>query len=182
MHEGKSPLGQPRAYPVSLASGKPHLVRLSLFGSGLSGLGIRTWDALIKNGEVLFSKSKMLNIKREIEQSYACLDDNIPQYFANRLNSSEHWRMISEFYNSLAYLDIETTGLSSSIDYITTIALYDGKSISYYIHDKNLDAFKQDIQKYKLLIRTMGNVLIYRSCKVILVLKYPTFILILDIC
>ena len=40
MHEGKSPLGQPRAYPVSLASGKPHLVRLSLFGSGLSGLGV----------------------------------------------------------------------------------------------------------------------------------------------
>ena len=32
-------MGKPRAYPVSLASGKPHLVRLSLFGSGLSGLG-----------------------------------------------------------------------------------------------------------------------------------------------
>ena len=44
MHEGKSPLGQPRAYPVSLASGKPHLVRLSLFGSGLSGLGIYQID------------------------------------------------------------------------------------------------------------------------------------------
>ena len=39
MHEGKSPLGKPRAYPVSLASGKPHLVRLSLFGFGLSELG-----------------------------------------------------------------------------------------------------------------------------------------------
>jgi len=42
MHEGKSPLGKPRAYPVSLASGKSHLVRLSLslFGFGLSELGI----------------------------------------------------------------------------------------------------------------------------------------------
>ena len=40
MHEGKSPLGKPRAYPVSLASGKPHLVRLSLFGFGLSELGM----------------------------------------------------------------------------------------------------------------------------------------------
>lgn len=123
----------------------------------LWSLGIMTWDALIKNGEVLFSKSKMLDIKREIAQSYACLDDNIPQYFTSRLNSSEHWRIISEFYDSIAYLDIETTGLSSSIDHITTISLYDGKSISYYIHDKNLDAFKEDIQKYKLLITYNGK-------------------------
>jgi len=39
MHEGKSPLGKPRAYPVSLALGEPYLVRLSLFGFGLSELG-----------------------------------------------------------------------------------------------------------------------------------------------
>ena len=39
MPEEKSPLGKPRADPVSLASGKPHLVRLSLFGFGLSELG-----------------------------------------------------------------------------------------------------------------------------------------------
>ena len=44
MHEGKSPLGKPRAYPVSLASGEPHLVRLSLFGFGLSELGIEDVD------------------------------------------------------------------------------------------------------------------------------------------
>ena len=43
MHLGKSPLGKPRAYPVSLASGKPHFVRLSLFGFGLSELGSGDW-------------------------------------------------------------------------------------------------------------------------------------------
>jgi hypothetical protein len=40
MHMGKLPLGKPRADPVSLASGKPCLVRLSLFGSGLFELGV----------------------------------------------------------------------------------------------------------------------------------------------
>src|ERR1035437_2784827 len=41
MHEGKSPLGKLRAFPLSLASGKSPLVRLSLslFGFGLSELG-----------------------------------------------------------------------------------------------------------------------------------------------
>ena len=42
-------MGKPRAYPVSLASGKPHFVRLSLFGFGLSELGEnhRSHDQLI---------------------------------------------------------------------------------------------------------------------------------------
>jgi hypothetical protein len=42
MHEGKSPLGKLRAFPLSLASGKSPLVRLSLslFGFGLSELGV----------------------------------------------------------------------------------------------------------------------------------------------
>jgi len=40
LDEGKSPLGKPRASPVSLASGEPTLFeRLSLFGFGLSELG-----------------------------------------------------------------------------------------------------------------------------------------------
>jgi len=119
--------------------------------------GIRTWGALIENDNVQFSKSKMPEIKKEIEQSDAYLNTQNPQYFANRLNPSEHWRMIPEFHDSTAYLDIETTGLSSRVDYITTIALYDGKSISYYIHNKNLDAFKEDIQKYKVLITYNGK-------------------------
>jgi hypothetical protein len=42
MHEGKSPLEKLRAFPLSLASGKSPLVRLSLslFGFGLSELGL----------------------------------------------------------------------------------------------------------------------------------------------
>jgi hypothetical protein len=46
MHEGKSPLGKLRAFPLSLASGKSPLVRLSLslFGFGLSELGFYQFD------------------------------------------------------------------------------------------------------------------------------------------
>jgi len=39
MPQEKSPWGKPHAYPVSLASGEPYLVRLFLFGFGLSELG-----------------------------------------------------------------------------------------------------------------------------------------------
>jgi hypothetical protein len=64
MHEGKSPLGKPRAYPVSLASGKPHLVRLSLFGSGLSGLGLRVQINQINVNA--FTVSSLVTVKEEL--------------------------------------------------------------------------------------------------------------------
>jgi len=36
-----------------------------------------------------------------------------------------HWKMIPNFIDRIAYLDIETTGLSPRYSYITTIAVYD---------------------------------------------------------
>jgi hypothetical protein len=75
----------------------------------------------------------------------------------NLLPSNQLWRLFSEFRDSIAYLDIETTGLDSWGNYITTIALYDGKSISYYIHNRNLDDFKKAIEKYKLIITYNGK-------------------------
>ena len=64
---------------------------------------------------------------------------------------SQHWRLFSSFRESTAYLDIETTGLDPWRDEITTIALYDGKSIYCYINGRNLDDFPKDIRKYKVL-------------------------------
>jgi hypothetical protein len=52
MHEGKSPLGKPRAYPVSLSPAEPHLVRLSLFGFGLSELGVGDRIGTIEEGKL----------------------------------------------------------------------------------------------------------------------------------
>ena len=75
--------------------------------------GVKTWDALLNNADVPFSKSRMVGITHEIEQSYAQLNEHKPCYFADKLNSSELWRIIPEFYGSMAFLDIETTGLDS---------------------------------------------------------------------
>lgn len=54
------------------------------------------------------------------------------------------------------YLDIETTGLGY-YDSITTIALFDGRSISWYINGQNLDDFVKDIFKYRLIISYNGK-------------------------
>jgi uncharacterized protein YprB with RNaseH-like and TPR domain len=47
--------------------------------------------------------------------------------------------------------------LSRHYETITTIALYDGKSIFYYVKDRNLDDFPKDIKKYKVIVTYNGK-------------------------
>lgn len=77
-------------------------------------------------------------------------------YFTENLPTSQHWRMFRDFHHSCAFLDIETTGLST-FDEITTIALYDGKTIRHYVNGQNLDAFPSDIHEYRLLVSYNGK-------------------------
>src|SRR5262249_48058816 len=77
-------------------------------------------------------------------------------YFADKLPPNQHWRLYWDFHESCAFVDIETTGLSS-FDEITTIALYDGQTVRYYVNGENLDQFSSDILDYSLLITYSGK-------------------------
>lgn len=101
---------------------------------------------------------------REIAKNPGFLDDCVhhleqrnPAFFADNLKSDQHWRLFGDFQDSVAYVDIETTGLDKSYDKITTIALYDGDEVRTYVSGKNLDAFKTDIKQYRLLVTFNGK-------------------------
>lgn len=85
------------------------------------------------------------------------LEERNPAFFAENLKSDQHWRLFGDFRDSVAYVDIETTGLDKNHDHITTIALYDGKEVKTYVYGKNLQAFKTDIRDYKLLVTFNGK-------------------------
>ena len=57
----------------------------------------------------------------------------------------------------MVFLDIETTGLKMWGFEITTIALYNGESIHYYINGQNLDDFLDEINKYKVIVTYNGK-------------------------
>jgi len=78
-------------------------------------------------------------------------------YFAARMPASQHWRMFRDFRHSCAFVDIETTGLSSSFNEITTIVLYDGETIRHYVNGENLHDFPKDIREYRLLVSYNGK-------------------------
>jgi uncharacterized protein YprB with RNaseH-like and TPR domain len=85
------------------------------------------------------------------------LDKNNPAYFADHLPAGEHWRFFPQFRKTTAFMDIETTGMDVFGSEITTIALYDGESIKYYVQGQNLDAFMEDIGRYNVIVTYNGK-------------------------
>ncbi len=119
--------------------------------------GVHSWDDLLRGSCPYVFHMREDTIKRCIEESMDHLSKGNPKFFGNLLPSVQFWRLFPEFRETIAYLDIETTGLDSWSNEITTIALYDGKSIFTYIQGQNLDEFKEDIQKYKVLVTYNGR-------------------------
>ncbi len=119
--------------------------------------GVLDWDAFVRPCPIRLSRSRIGFLKKYLKESRTHLGNNNPNYFANLLPSSLHWRLFPEFRNSTVYLDIETTGLDRLNNDITMIGLYDGESVFSYVKGKNLDEFRQDIERYKVIVTYNGK-------------------------
>ncbi len=133
----------------------------------IPGIGPATeqkiWQANILNwkNEDRFPKlglspAKLDTIKSFARESNHHLEKGNPVFFEALLPANQHFRLFPEFRDTCAYLDIETTGLDASA-HITTIALYNGKDVRYFVLGKNLPDFLDEIHKYKILITYNGR-------------------------
>lgn len=119
--------------------------------------GILDWDcALTGLPEALNGRCPPL-LATAIQESRHALAREDARFFAERLSSKHHWRLYPAFRHRVAFLDIETTGLSSAGDHITTIAIYDGRGIHTFVHGRNLDEFPRVIRDYQLLVTYNGR-------------------------
>jgi len=119
--------------------------------------GFTDWDCISQGALHGLIKKRNGYLHAGIEESIKNLDDNNPAYFGSRLQSGQAWRMFPEFRSSIAYVDIETTGLDRGCDEITTIALFDGRSIRTYVQGENLSRFADDIRDYRVLVTYNGK-------------------------
>jgi len=119
--------------------------------------GVVSWDGLGDSAVAGVTARKRESLARHVEESRRQLAENNPSFFAETMPAAEHWRLFREFRDSVAYVDIETSGLGGYGDHITTIALYDGRTIRHYVHGQNLTDFKRDIREYRLLVTYNGK-------------------------
>jgi len=115
--------------------------------------GVCTWhDFLDRFGSSRFHKSYCSHLA---SSAYA-LKQKDARYFSNSIPSNELWRCFPHF-EDVAYVDIETTGLSAEKNDLTVIGLFDGDKTYSYVCEQNLDQFPEDIEKYDAIVTFNGS-------------------------
>ena len=118
--------------------------------------GILSWNDWREHSGVSLPKKSRMEIHEIFEISLDALKNHNPNFFCDRLTSSDQWRIFPHFRNSTAFIDIETTGLGEDSE-ITTIALYNGSEVFYYVNGRNLEDFIKDIAKYSVVVSYNGK-------------------------
>ena len=124
----------------------------------LKELGINCWDDVMKNQRPkLFPKQKWQSLLSGVNSVIEALKiRDVPQ-LTRAIPKTQHWKIIPSFIDRIAYFDIETTGLSPTYSHITTIAVYDGKSVHDFIRGENLDEFPAFISKFPAIATFYGK-------------------------
>ncbi len=119
--------------------------------------GIHTWDRFLSKKAELshLSQAKKDAIESELILSQKALSENNLKYFKELLNPKEHWRLAS--YGKIAFVDIETTGLSKWTDQITILGIYDGTTPYIYVNGKDLPKAKEKLKEFDIIVTFNGK-------------------------
>ncbi len=124
----------------------------------LRELGINCWNDVIKKQRPeLFPKQKWQALWNGVKSVIGALKILDVSQLTSLIPKVQHWKMIPNFIDRIAYLDIETTGLSPQYSYITTIAVYDGKRVHDFVRGDNLNDFPKFISKFPAIVTFYGK-------------------------
>lgn len=119
--------------------------------------GIHTWEEFLEmEDRISIPSARKARICEGIKKSSEHLAAKDCYFFSQCLPSAEHWRAYPLFSDSVAFVDIETTGLSQHRDKITVVGIYDGRESNVYVRDINLDEIVEEFSKYRLLVSFNG--------------------------
>ncbi len=120
--------------------------------------GIRTWDDFSETSRPRRLSARVAHrIADEITRSDDALRRRRHRYFARNLPARDHWRAWPEFGDAIAYLDIETTGLSLGRDAVTVVGVYNGSTKRSYIQGDDLETLPAALENAKLLVTFNGS-------------------------
>ncbi len=119
--------------------------------------GVRSWEDFPELQEVArLPRHLGRRIEDELRRSEEALRRRRYRYFAANLPSREHWRALPDFRDSVAFLDIETTGLSVGRDAVTVVGVYDGRREQSFVKGVNLEELPRALEDKKMLVTFNG--------------------------
>ena len=127
------------------------------FEAQLWARGIHAWQDVPTHPDAHCAALHAPQFAHHLAASHEALACHDARFFADALPGHLAWRLYPEFAADIAYLDIETTGMTGTHDHVTTIALFDGREMHYYVKDLNLERFLDDVQRYRVLVTYNGR-------------------------
>jgi uncharacterized protein YprB with RNaseH-like and TPR domain len=112
--------------------------------------GILTHDDALNKGVLATKKNFLQNSKQDIK------DKNWYPFYEG-MNSKDHWRLFGDLVNETAYIDIETTGLGSATDIITTAVVHSSQSTHVFVNGMNLDKLPSHLNQFNLIVTYNGK-------------------------
>lgn len=118
---------------------------------------VQDWDDFVLKCDDISCLSEMKKrvVLSEINFSKNALEESNLVYFRDKLPPKEHYRLSN--FGKIAYVDIETTGLSKYTDKITTIGIYDGNESKVFIRNHDLDEAKERLKDFDIIVTFNGK-------------------------
>ncbi|MHC1625096.1 MAG: ribonuclease H-like domain-containing protein [Methermicoccaceae archaeon] len=120
--------------------------------------GFETWDDVIIRQDELAGVARRIqkNLVDGASRSLMALESGEVDYFSKTMPRSEQWRCYREFEDSVAFVDIETTGLCMDWSYMTVVGVYDGKNYMEFVRDVNMDDLPDVLSQYNMIVTFNG--------------------------
>ena len=111
--------------------------------------GVQDW------GDALGSDHLNDEQRLTLEESTMALEARNAVYFGEQYRAGERWRLLPDFEDETAFLDIETTGLGGEA-YLTICGILDSNGFRAYVRGDNLDDLATDLDQYKIVVTFNG--------------------------
>ena len=115
------------------------------------------WVSGILTHEDAMSSNKLSARRNCLKTSKQNLEEKNWLAFYEGMNPKDHWRLFGDLINETAYVDIETTGLGSTTDIITTAVVHSLRRTYVFANGINLGELVDCINQFDLVVTYNGK-------------------------
>ena len=117
--------------------------------------GLRTWQDVLSDPERVPTGVRE-SLVVESRQSLEALEREDIQFFVDRFDPQDKWRILDHFLDRTSFFDIETTGLEYDATITVIVCWHDGRLHTFVEHE-NLDDFLDLVDDVELLASFNGS-------------------------